>query len=100
LICNSKSRSIVGISFMASAAHTNSEPHVCELARLLVMVLSGVGEQPVRLAELVLWLGESRARTKVAIELAKGRGWIAQDQKGVTLLGAGRKILNGARPSY
>jgi hypothetical protein len=82
---------------MASAAHTTSEPHVCELARLLVMVLSGVGKQPVRLGELMLWLGESRARTKVAVELADSKGWIAQDPKGVTLLGERRKILNGGR---
>ena len=81
----------------ASKSLKTTEPHICELARLVVMVLSGVGKQPVRLAELVLWLGESRARTKVAIELANSHGWIAQDQKGVTLLGAGRKILNGAR---
>jgi hypothetical protein len=82
---------------MASAAHADSEPHVCELARLLVMVLSGVGKQPVRLGELVRWLGESRARTKVALELADSKGWIAQDKKGDTLLGEGRKILNGGR---
>ena len=82
---------------VASTAQMNTERHVCELARLVVMVLSGVGNQPVRLGELVLWLGESRARTKVAIELADSKGWIAQDQKGVTLLGEGRKILNGGR---
>jgi hypothetical protein len=82
---------------VASTAQMNTEPHVCELARLVVMVLSGVGKQPLRLGELVLWLGESRARTKVAVELADSKGWIAQDQKGVTLLGAGRKILNGGR---
>jgi hypothetical protein len=54
----------------ASTSLKTTEPHICELARLVVMVLSGVGKQPVRLAELALWLDESRARTKVAIELA------------------------------
>jgi hypothetical protein len=82
---------------VASTGQTNANTQACELARLVVMVLSGVGKQPVRLAELVRWLGESRTRTKVANELANSRGWIAQDQNGVTLLGAGRKILNGAR---
>jgi hypothetical protein len=47
---------------VAGTAQMSTDPHVCELARLVVMVLSGVGKQPVRLGELVLWLAESRGQ--------------------------------------
>jgi hypothetical protein len=72
-----------------------SDTDACELARLVVMVLSVVDGQPLTLADLEVWLGESRARTEGAIKAARNHGWIARSNKGITMLGAGRKILNG-----
>ena len=78
-----------------STVPTDTDP--CELARLVVMVLSGVDEQALKLTDLEVWLGESRARTKGAIATASRHGWIGHSDKGVTLLSAGRKILNGGQ---
>ena len=72
-----------------------SDTDACELARLVVMVLSVVDGQPLKLADLEVWLGESRARTEGAIKAASNHGWIARSNKGITMLGAGQKILNG-----
>ena len=74
-----------------------SDTDACELARLVVMVLSVVDGKPLKLTDLESWLGESRARTKGAVEAARSHGWIARGDKGITILGAGRKILNGGQ---
>ena len=68
-----------------------------ELARVVVTVLSGVGEEPLKFGNLQDWLGESRRRTQLAISLAEREGWIVNTGRGFRLVGAGQKILNGRR---
>jgi hypothetical protein len=68
-----------------------------ELARVVVTVLSGVGEEPLKFTKLQDWLGESRSRTKLAIGLAEREGWIVDTGRGFRLASAGHRILNGRR---
>jgi hypothetical protein len=74
-----------------------NEAESLELARVLVTVLSGVGEEPLKFSKLQDWLGESRRRTKLAIGLAEREGWIVNTGRGFRLAGAGQRILNGRR---
>ena len=68
-----------------------------ELARVLVTVLSGVGEEPLKFGKLQDWLGESRRRSKLAIDLAEREGWIVNTGSEFKLAGGGQRILNGRR---
>jgi hypothetical protein len=68
-----------------------------ELARVVVTVLSGVGEEPLKFGNLQDWLGESRRRTKLAIDLAEREGWIVNTGSGFKMARGGQSILNGRR---
>jgi hypothetical protein len=76
-----------------------NEAESLELARVLVTVLSGVGEEPLKFNNLQDWLGESRRRTKLAIDLAEREGWIVNTGRGFKLARGGQRILNGQRRS-
>jgi hypothetical protein len=68
-----------------------------ELARIVVTILSGVGAEPIKFGKLQEWRGESRRRTKLAIDLAEREGWIVNSGSGSKLARDGRKILNRRR---